>query len=534
MSKPRQALSILLVEDSPADSRLLLEALRPAVHSGEVIVQTVKRLGQAADELKSSTFSCVLLDLGLPDGQGVGNVSALRQVDHQSAIVVLTGLDDEALATEALKLGAQDYLVKGRADGESLMRIVHRAVERNRRLVGMEERRDQAFFEASHDLQTLLPNAALSHDRGRLALTLSQAHEQAFHLAQLELQGLGAVRDRDGAAIADECLRQAALELSEGLPPAATLGRLESHRFVLFGLPEAALKAQLERAAQRLDKGSPPLGLRYGLASATAGMGFEEILKAAEPSAEVPAAGAAPGMDARPIPTPAGAALEFVRWLPWMDLRTGQYAGIEMVSERGGDDSADRMRATASHLATQWQEWLATRFEPTAVALALPVGLLTRKDAVQGLLQSLQGGASPSRVRLHVGMAAFRDLTSYGEGLGLLRSAGYRLVLDVMDEQDISLRTLTSYPVDAYRLGPPLISAFLAEGLQGPARRALTALLGAAQALGVQVMASGVDSEQALSALRILGLHQVQGRAVAPESSADALPFLWERRVQAT
>ena len=60
----------------------------------------------------------------------------------------------------------------------------------------------------------------------------------------------------------------------------------------------------------------------------------------------------------------------------------------------------------------------------------------------------------------------------------------------------------------------------------------LTALLGAADALGAKVMAAGIDSEQAVSTLRLLGLHFVQGRAVAPQSTSNALPILWERGTQ--
>lgn len=139
---PQKMLSILLVEDSPADGRLLMEALKPAVAAGELVIQTVRRLGLAIETLKGSEFSCILLDLGLPDGCGVESVRMLREVDHKTAIVVLTGLADEQLALQALRLGAQEYLVKGESDGAVLLRQLRRAVQRNRLVYAAESQRE--------------------------------------------------------------------------------------------------------------------------------------------------------------------------------------------------------------------------------------------------------------------------------------------------------------------------------------------------------------------------------------------------------
>lgn len=123
-------LGLLLLEDSPTDSRLLVESLREAVSAGQVAVQTVRRLADALRELKRFSFSCVLVDLGLPDGEGVAHVQRIRDADTGVAIVVLTGLEDERAARQAFELGAHDYLVKGRYWGEELLQVVRRAVAR--------------------------------------------------------------------------------------------------------------------------------------------------------------------------------------------------------------------------------------------------------------------------------------------------------------------------------------------------------------------------------------------------------------------
>lgn len=121
-------LGLLLLEDSPADSRLLVESLRDQTSAGTVVIQTVRRLADALRELKRFHFSCVLVDLGLPDGQGVRNVARIREADPGIAIVVLTGLSDERAAEEAFRLGAQDYLIKGERLGEELLSFVRRAI----------------------------------------------------------------------------------------------------------------------------------------------------------------------------------------------------------------------------------------------------------------------------------------------------------------------------------------------------------------------------------------------------------------------
>lgn len=130
---PAAPLGLLLLEDSPADSRLLVESLREQTSSGTVVIQTVRRLADAMRELKRFHFSCVLVDLGLPDGEGVRNVARIREADPAVAIVVLTGLADEQAAEEAFKLGAQDYLIKGQRLGDELLAFVRLAVTKRRR-----------------------------------------------------------------------------------------------------------------------------------------------------------------------------------------------------------------------------------------------------------------------------------------------------------------------------------------------------------------------------------------------------------------
>lgn len=530
---PHRSISILLVEDSPLDSRLLHEGLKPAIASGEVFLQTVKRLSQAIDELRTNEFSCVLLDLGLPDGQGIGNVSALREVDPKAAIVVLTGLDDEKLAVEALKRGAQDYLVKGATASDGLMRMVRRAVLRNRQTLALQTRRDQAFFEASHDAQTLLPNAALFADRAR----------QWFHhpaapppsLACLRVQGIESARSRYGAVVGDELLRDVVQLLGEGLPPTATLARLEANVFALTGLPSETLQGHLTQCRQAL-AGLNQIGgcavevsLRFGVVQDD-GQGVEACIEAAlaalESTTDLPAA-IVPSVTVSG-PTPSEAPVG--RWQPWADLRESEFAGVELLPVEGQDGSVATVLSQAEQLAHQWQQWQASRFEPAKLALTLPAAVLVDESLPVALSALFRRAALPaSRVQLLVGEAAFRAPDRSLPILTQLRREGFGVVMEGDGSSDIALADFAAFPVQTYRLSKGFTRHLLAENLQGRSRRLLTALLGAAEALGAAVIANGVDTREALAALRLMGLHLVQGRALAPDGAADTLPILWER-----
>ncbi len=123
------ALRVLLIEDNSADARLLREMLKrpaklpPQVTSCETMQEAEGRLGGEAVDV-------ILLDLGLPDASGLEAVHRAQAAAPRVPLVVLTGLDDETVAAQALKQGAQDYLIKGEIEARGLMRAIRYAIER--------------------------------------------------------------------------------------------------------------------------------------------------------------------------------------------------------------------------------------------------------------------------------------------------------------------------------------------------------------------------------------------------------------------
>jgi len=122
-------LKILLVEDNPADADLIGEILDEADEIQWSLVH-VEKLKEALTCLRENHFDVVLLDLSLPDKQGLGTVAQTYQAAPDLPIVVLTGLNDKVIALEALREGAQDYLVKGKIDSNLLVRAIRHAIER--------------------------------------------------------------------------------------------------------------------------------------------------------------------------------------------------------------------------------------------------------------------------------------------------------------------------------------------------------------------------------------------------------------------
>jgi len=124
-------IAVLLIEDNPEEAGLLQEMLaEPSFPNSQVTL--VGRLDRALPCLTETPFDLILLDLGLPDAQGVGTFARIQERAAQTPIIVLTGPEDEAVGLETVRAGAQDCLVKGQFDGNLLVRAMRYAIERKR------------------------------------------------------------------------------------------------------------------------------------------------------------------------------------------------------------------------------------------------------------------------------------------------------------------------------------------------------------------------------------------------------------------
>jgi PAS domain S-box-containing protein len=126
---PKQKIHILLVEDNPGDVRIVCEMVR---HTPELEIHNVDGLAAGIAQLNAQKWDLVLLDLGLPDSQGLDTLRGVIKLGSSVPVVVLTGQDDEDIGQIAVQEGAQDYLVKGRIAEQAIARAARFAIERKR------------------------------------------------------------------------------------------------------------------------------------------------------------------------------------------------------------------------------------------------------------------------------------------------------------------------------------------------------------------------------------------------------------------
>jgi PAS domain S-box-containing protein len=126
-------LQVLLIEDSTGDARLLREMFCKE-KAGSFELTHLVRLGEAEIHLAKARADIILLDMGLPDGHGIETLRRTQAMAPGVPVIVLSGLDDEALAAQAMQEGAQDYLIKGQIENRALPRALRHAIERQRML----------------------------------------------------------------------------------------------------------------------------------------------------------------------------------------------------------------------------------------------------------------------------------------------------------------------------------------------------------------------------------------------------------------
>ena len=235
--------------------------------------------------MAATGFDVVLLDLMLPDAPGVRAVSELRRAAPGLPVLVLSSLDDERLAFEAVLNGAQDYLIKGQSDAGLLRRSIRHAIERQR----VERELSQL---AKHDPLTGLPNRALFHDRLTQALRRLDRHGDLVAVIFLDLDGFKAINDRHGHLAGDRLLVAVAKRLLRVVRRTDTVARLGGDEFTII-LESLQCSADAARIAEKVlaslrqpfELGGFVVGLGASLGIALAqqpGQGAERLTRQAD------------------------------------------------------------------------------------------------------------------------------------------------------------------------------------------------------------------------------------------------------------
>lgn len=220
--------NVLLIEDSPSDARLIQLSLLQH-HPTFFEIEHVDRLDEALLRMEAGHFHVVLLDLGLPDITGIDTLVRMSAEHPSIPIVVLTGADDEAISVEAIRRGGQDYLVKGRADGQTIANAIRYAIERKQaeielRLLNEDLERRVAERTAvaerhAEQLRCLAAELTLAEqrERRRLAMVLHDGLQQTLVAAKFNLAFISRGDDPAECAARVSELIDEAIETSRSL-----------------------------------------------------------------------------------------------------------------------------------------------------------------------------------------------------------------------------------------------------------------------------------------------------------------------------
>lgn len=122
---------ILLIEDNPGDVRLVEEMLKEVMPISYDIIET-QTLDDSLSRLQDQRFDVIILDLGLPDSQGISTFERLFPSARDAAVIVVTGLNDEKVGIQVMRNGAQDYLIKDNMNASLLGKSLQYAIERKK------------------------------------------------------------------------------------------------------------------------------------------------------------------------------------------------------------------------------------------------------------------------------------------------------------------------------------------------------------------------------------------------------------------
>jgi diguanylate cyclase (GGDEF)-like protein len=549
---------VLVVEDDPAHAWLTRHALNQA--DPRTQVETVGRLAEVSTALLA-TVDCVVVDLSLPDADGVEAVVRLRRLHGGVPVVVLTGDDDLATAAAALQQGAQDYLLKSSADSSSLDRAVRYAQERKRLEAAL-------AHQALHDPLTGLANRSLFRDRLEHALERVRRHGTTAAVLFCDLDHFKGVNDALGHSAGDELLVTVAARLRAVLREQDTLARFGGDEFTVLA-EDLATPAQAGLLAARVQEA---LALPVPLAGQVVHVGVSTGVVLARPTdvpetllrdADIALYAAKEGGRGRVAWFDDRLHAEVVRRVTLeADLRTAVRAGGLSVAYQPVVDTVTGEVVLVEALA-RWRHPHLGALEPAEfLAVAQQTGLVAALDravlarAVADVARWRRAGAGWVPVSVNLSGRTIADPALVDDVLGLLadagvppaalvleivedasvdgsvadrsaasRSAGVRLALDDFGAGPSSLQQFLAVQVDLLKLDGTLLQGELQGGDRGRTLLALLARVG--EDLGMHVVAEGVETAAQLDVVRGLGLRLGQGHlwARAEEPAPGAHPY---------
>ena len=237
-------IKVLLIEDSPGDARLLREALADG-KGMSFELECADRLSAGLERLAQGGIELLLLDLGLPDSQGLDTLARTQPHVRGVPVIVLTGLHDEILGVKAVQMAAQDYLVKEELDSKLLVRAMRYAIERHRLLAELQR---MSFVDDLTGLRNRRGFFALAEQQ----VTLADRTKNGFLLLLADLDGLKSINDAFGHREGDLALIETARALKETFRESDIIARIGGDEFAVIAIEAGPDSAEVLR--HRLSK----------------------------------------------------------------------------------------------------------------------------------------------------------------------------------------------------------------------------------------------------------------------------------------
>ncbi|MEM1103663.1 MAG: diguanylate cyclase [Pseudomonadota bacterium] len=215
----------LLLEDDEFDAAVTQELLEKCCKKSFTVTRA-SSLQQAVAELSRTDFEVALVDMNVADSAGLDTVRGAIQANPDVPIIVLTGHDDTATATAALRIGAQDYLPKSELDNRTLQRIIQYAIERK-------EKETHLTIKAYYDGLTGLANRALLYERWRRSLARAKRTGRRMGVLIADINRFKLVNDLYGHHAGDALLKEFASKLLGSVRESDIVARLGGDEFVL-------------------------------------------------------------------------------------------------------------------------------------------------------------------------------------------------------------------------------------------------------------------------------------------------------------
>lgn len=239
---------VLLVESDPADLEALREPLSRA-RAGQIELEAVGELSSALGRLSQGGIDAVLLDLQLPDSEGITTFERMYAFAPDVPIVVLTNVDDEEVAIATVQGGAQDYLVNADVTPAMVVKAIRHAVERHRLLSAL---RSLSLID---DLTGLYNRRGFA-DLGEQYLKLARRAARGVALVYLDLDRFKTINDTLGHHIGDRALLKVADLLKASFRRSDIIARMGGDEFAVLAVEATGDAPQLlvDRLSERIDE----------------------------------------------------------------------------------------------------------------------------------------------------------------------------------------------------------------------------------------------------------------------------------------